>query len=81
MNEQLDLLDILTIISFTIQLQNQSNIIRMTDVQKEVRAAVNELHEHLEVQDDKLDQVLTLLKEKEYKYDNGSVCWERTQRC
>lgn len=64
MDEQLDLLDILTIISFTIQLQNQSNIIRMTDVQKEVRAAVNELHEHLELQDDKLDQVLALLKER-----------------
>lgn len=58
MNQQLEFLDILTILSFVLQIQNQSNIIGMSDVQDEVNRAINEIHAHLEEQDRKLEELL-----------------------
>ena len=58
MNQQFELLDILTIISFMLQLQNQQNIIGIQDVQREVDRAIGEIHAHLERQDEKLDKLL-----------------------
>ena len=58
MNEQLDVLDILTILSFAIQLENQKNIIGIADVQKEVNRAVEDIHQHLADQDNKLSELL-----------------------
>ena len=52
---ELELLDILTILSFVLQLQNQNNIIGMRDVQREVDRAIGEIHAHLEEQDRKID--------------------------
>ena len=46
-NGQLSFLDILTIISFAIQIQNQGNIIQIKDVQNEVDRAVEDIHKHL----------------------------------
>ena len=60
----LDILDILTIISFSIQMENQKNIIRMNDVQNEVNRAVEDIHKHLLEQD-------AILKRLESKYDNS----------
>ena len=60
----LDFLDILTIISFSIQMENQKNIIRMNDVQDEVNRAVEDIHKHLLEQD-------AILKRLESKYDNS----------
>ena len=54
----LELLDILTICSFILQIQNQSNIVGMSDVQDEVNRAVAEIHAHLEEQDRKLQIIM-----------------------
>lgn len=64
MNEsgQLELLDILTIISFCIQMQNQNKIFSIHDVQSDNDRVLNDIHQHLKIQDDKIDQVLSLLK-------------------
>ena len=64
-NQQFELLDILTILSFVLQVQNQGNIIGLSDVQKEVNRAVDEIHRHLEEQDKKIDLLL-----KEVKHGN-----------
>ena len=58
MNENIEFLDILAIVSFVLQLQNQKYIISIQDVQKEVDRAIGEIHEHLEMQDKKLDKLL-----------------------
>ena len=63
-NGQLEFLDILTILSFVLQIQNQSNIIGLSDVQNEVNRAVSEIHAHLEEQ----DRMLKLLLGKEGKH-------------
>ena len=55
---QLELLDVLTIVSFVLQLQNQQNIIGIRDVQREVDRAIGEIHAHLEQQDEKIDRLL-----------------------
>ena len=57
-NGQFELLDILTILSFALQLQNQSNIIGLSDVQNEVNRAITEIHMHLEEQDRMLRELL-----------------------
>lgn len=64
MNEsgQLELLDILTIISFCIQMQNQNKIFSIHDVQSDNDRVLNDIHQHLKIQDDKIDQLLSLLK-------------------
>ena len=64
-NEQFEFLDILTILSFALQIQNQSNIIGLSDVQNEVNRAVSEIHAHLEEQ----DRILRILLGKEEKHD------------
>ena len=59
----MDFLDILSIISFAIMIQNQSKLIDIQDVQKEVDRALEELHSHLEVQDNKIDKILEVLND------------------
>lgn len=61
-NENIELLDILTIISFALQVKNQSKIFGINDVQKELHNIVTEIHQHLEKQDDKIDRIMELLK-------------------
>lgn len=64
MNEsgQLELLDILTIISFCIQMQNQNKIFSIHDIQSDNDRVLDEIHQHLKIQDEKIDQILSLLK-------------------
>ena len=62
-NGQFEFLDILTIMSFALQIENQSHLIGITDVQNEVNRAVTEIHAHLEEQ----DRMLKLLLGKEGK--------------
>ena len=61
-NENIELIDILTIISFALQVKNQSKIFGINDVQKELHNIVTEIHQHLEKQDDKIDRIMELLK-------------------
>lgn len=64
MNEErnsFEFLDILAIISFAIQMQNQSKIFGISDVQSELQKAVKEIHAHLEIQDEKLNKIMGVL--------------------
>ena len=64
MNEsgQLELLDVLTIVSFCIQMQNQNKIFSIHDIQSDNDRVLDDIHQHLKTQDDKIDQILSLLK-------------------
>lgn len=66
MNEQqsLDFLDLLTVLSFWLQLQNQNKIFGIKDVQYDSNRIANELHEHLEKQDEKINKILEALNER-----------------
>ena len=57
-SKQFELLDLLTVLSFVLQVENQGNIIGLGDVQNEVNRAINEIHAHLEEQDRKLELLL-----------------------
>ena len=61
-NQQFGILDLLTIISFVIQVQNQKDIVGIQDVQSEVDRAIDLLNEHLERQDDKINKIMEALK-------------------
>ena len=64
-NKQFEFLDILTVMSFALQVQNQASLISMSDIQDEVNRAVGEIHAHLEEQ----DRMLKLLLGKDGKHD------------
>ena len=68
-DNQLGLLDILSIMSFVISLMNLDENLGQSDKQElmeELNAKTNkllsELHKHLEVQDDKLDKIMEAIK-------------------
>ncbi|MBQ6413011.1 MAG: hypothetical protein IJI19_06000 [Ruminococcus sp.] len=54
----IDFLDLITLLSFALQIENQKNIVGIADVQEEVNRAVAEIHGHLEEQDRKIDVLL-----------------------
>ena len=60
-----EFLDILAILSFAIQMQNQSKIFGISDVQEELQKVVQEVHAHLEQQDNKIDLILKELSNNE----------------
>ena len=69
MNENnLDFLDLLNIISIGIQIQNQKDIAKASDIQDEINRAVDLINEHLQMQDKKIDEILRILNEE--KNDN-----------
>lgn len=57
----LEFLDILTVLSFVLQLQNQSKIFGLQEVQNDNNRVAQELHKHLESQDEKIDRILEVL--------------------
>lgn len=67
----LEFLDILAILSFALQVQNQSKIFGIGDVQAELQKVVDEIHAHLERQDQKIDLILEELSNNE---SNQKVC-------
>ena len=69
-NEQLDFIDLLSIASFVIGLMNLDENLTQGDKQELMEELGNkadlllkEIHEHLEIQDDKLDEILKKLGE------------------
>ena len=62
MNGQLEVLDVLTIVSFVLQVQNQGRIIDLADVQDEVNRAVEDIHRHLQEQDYKIDHITEVIE-------------------
>ena len=68
-SQQLELLDILNIISFYIQIRNLgANLTRadkqdlMYEVDNKTEKILNEINEHLKIQDYKLDKILSKLE-------------------
>lgn len=57
------LLDIITILSFILQLQNQNKLLDIKDIQEELQKVQNKIDTHLQIQDDKIDQILEYLKQ------------------
>lgn len=55
-------LDLLNIISIVIQIQNQKDIAKASDIQSEIDKAVDLINEHLQTQDKKIDEILKILK-------------------
>ena len=70
-NGSFTFLDMITIISFIVGLQNLDLNITQDDLQKEterldktLRQNVTEIHAHLEDQDNKIEQIIDMLGEK-----------------
>lgn len=56
-----ELLDLLTVASFLMQVQNQMHIVGISDVQEEVNRAVDAINAHLEAQDEKISRIMEVL--------------------
>ena len=56
-------LDVITILSFMLQLQNQDKLFDINDVQRELQKVQDRIDTHLQIQDDKIDTILAYLKE------------------
>ena len=76
-NNKLGFLDIITLISFVVGLQNLEMNITQEDMQettekldKALRDQVKDIHDHLAEQDKKIDNILGILKE------NGGVVYD-----
>ena len=63
--QNLEFLDVLTIVSFCLQLQNQSKIFGLHDIQEDNNRIAQEIHEHLEKQDLKINRIMGALELEE----------------
>ena len=61
MNEQLDFIDLLSIMSFCIGVMNLDLNVTADDIDKQTQTLLNEIHTHLEKQDNKIDEILRRL--------------------
>ena len=61
MNEEFELLDLLTVLSFIMQVQNQSKLFGISDIQQDNNRVAEELHQHLQQQDEKINKILELI--------------------
>lgn len=62
--KQYDLLDAITMVSFIIGLLNYGENVDQTMVNDTVQSAVNDIHDHLSEQDEKITKILQLLEGK-----------------
>ena len=60
------MLDILSIISFVIGVANYEENVSQSEVQDLVQKAVENIHQHLEMQDQKIDKIMEVLKIENY---------------
>lgn len=63
--ESFEFLDLITVLSFIMQIQNQSKIFDLHDVQEDNAKVAQEIHAHLEQQDKKINKILEVLHERE----------------
>lgn len=61
MNEEFELLDLLTVLSFIMQVQNQSKLFGISDIQEDNNRIAEEIHQHLKQQDEKINKILELI--------------------
>lgn len=64
-NNQLSMLDIITLISFVIGVANYDETIDQTQLQNILNSVVSDIHSHLQEQDKKLDEITKILYGKE----------------
>lgn len=62
-NKKLNILDAMSIVSFMIGVANYEENITQSDLQGIMKQALSDIHRHLEKQDDKIDDILRILKE------------------
>lgn len=60
-NSQFEFLDIITVVSFIMQLQNQSKLFSLHDIQDDNNRISAEIHQHLQQQDEKINKILELM--------------------
>lgn len=56
-------LDMLSILSFTMQLINQQQLLTLSDMKRSNNQMLTEIHRHLQEQDEKLNKILEYLHE------------------
>lgn len=71
LNNQFDVLDIISIINFFIGLKNLNENMEQGSVQQTLQDTTNDIHKHLSNQDKKIDEILNRLEmiENENKRD------------
>lgn len=63
-SKQYDLLDAIAMVSFIIGLLNYGENVDQTTMNDAVQSAVQDIHEHLAEQDEKITKILQLLEDK-----------------
>ena len=61
-NQQLDILDMITIVGFILNIQNYGKNVDQSKMQEAISQAVGDIHNHLQIQDEKIDSILEILK-------------------
>ena len=62
-NRKFNIFDAMTVVGFLIGLANYEENITQSDLQDMMKCMLKNVHEHLEEQDNKIDNILELLKE------------------
>lgn len=62
LNSQFDILDIISIINFFIGLKNLNDNVDQGSVQQSLQNKTHDIHEHLNSQDKKIDEILNRLE-------------------
>ena len=65
-NQQFELLDVLTIISFLLQVKNNEKLFSITDIQEDNNRIATDIHKHLTEQDQKINKIMEILKNENY---------------
>lgn len=60
--EPLSFLDVIAIVSFVVGLANYSENVGQGQMQQAIRGAVEDIHQHLRIQDSRIDEILSQLK-------------------
>ena len=63
--EQLSFIDLLSIMSFLIGVMNLDLNVTAEDIDSQTQTLLNEIHTHLELQDNKLDSIIERLEKLE----------------
>lgn len=61
-NGEFTFIDIISLISFYVGLENYASNISQEDVQQVAENILNEIHDHLQTQDEKLNLIIEVLK-------------------
>lgn len=61
-NGQMSFMDVISLVSFIIGLANYNENVDQGQLQETVSKAVKDIHNHLQIQDQKIEEILSLLK-------------------